>query len=450
MADKQTFTEMESERERLVKRKAGEDLPAPETSGLKKTKKKERKERRTIHDIPSLTITRPGDRAEETDTSVSRCESMTSMTSVDSLSHIKDNNEEFKTAEGEIISFCLSPDNKMTAGQTEFIIKRLSTLSSVFSAQRGENEALRRQIADSKRICKKIEKTVVTNLENIKEACSVYAVPKPTYAEKVKVKSLSIPQGVVRPPRNVVTVFPVEGTSIANSDQTKERVMGSIKPVTEKLKIRNLRKIRNNGVLIETETREDLELILKSKKLEEAGLKAGLPNKMLPRLIIYDVPRDLSEDSLVEAMHMQNADFMNKLQFNKEFKLVFKTGNKKKDVVNWVAEVSPSLRKLLVSKNRVFVGWRSCNIQDFINLTRCYRCQSFGHIAKYCKASSDTCGHCGEDGHNFENCPNKNKRETCVHCKRIKKSDEHSSRAKNCPVYMMALEQYINKINYGE
>lgn len=99
----------------------------------------------------------------------------------------------------------------------------------------------------------------------------------------------------------MITVFPVEGTSRSSSDQTKEKVMGSIKPVTEKLKIRNLRKIRNNGVLIETETREDLALILKSRELEEAGLKAGLPNKRLPRIIVYDVPRNLDEGSMAEA-----------------------------------------------------------------------------------------------------------------------------------------------------
>lgn len=89
-------------------------------------------------------------------------------------------------------------------------------------------------------------------------------------------------------------------------------------------------------------------------------------------------------------------------------------------------------------------------MQDFINLTRCYRCQSFGHIAKHCQAPSETCGHCGCDGHNFKECPNKDKKETCVHCKRIKKPDGHSSRAKTCPIYKLALEQYINKINYGE
>lgn len=110
--------------------------------------------------------------------------------------------------------------------------------------------------------------------------------------------------------------------------------MGSFKPTTDKLKIRNLRKVKNNGILIETETKNDLIQILQSKKLEEAGLKAGLPSKMQPRVIIFDVPRDYSENMLTEAIHLQNAEGISKQKLNNELKLIFKTGDKTKDTVN--------------------------------------------------------------------------------------------------------------------
>lgn len=59
----------------------------------------------------------------------------------------------------------------MTTKQTEFIIKQLTVLSAAFSAQRGENIALKRQIAETKRTCKKIEKTII-NFGKIKEIYS--------------------------------------------------------------------------------------------------------------------------------------------------------------------------------------------------------------------------------------------------------------------------------------
>ncbi|KMQ88119.1 hypothetical protein RF55_12448 [Lasius niger] len=86
---------METEQEKLVKRKIGEDMPAPETSGIKK-----RKKRRTISSYPLVTASRGRDRLEDTD-SILRSESMAS---ISSLAQNKDKDEEIKVAEGKIIS----------------------------------------------------------------------------------------------------------------------------------------------------------------------------------------------------------------------------------------------------------------------------------------------------------------------------------------------------------
>jgi len=128
----------------------------------------------------------------------------------------------------------------------------------------------------------------------------------------------------------VITVFPVERSSVTNSEQTKKKVMSSIEPVTARLKIRNLRKIRNNGILIETKTKEDLNQILKSKKLEEVGLKTGLPNRIFPRIIIYDVPRDLNEDFLIEAVQCKTPKLWKRHNLQRNLKYYLKQEMKRK------------------------------------------------------------------------------------------------------------------------
>jgi len=186
---KTDISDMETETEKIPKRKAGEDLPVQEISGLKRKRKKERKDKRVrALSVALLSKLTAGDRSEDTDTSISRCESASSLQLVQG----NEKSEEFLKAEDEIISFCLNPENKMPPEQAEFIIKKLAILSSAFAEKQGANIALRRQIADSMRLCKRIEKSVVTNLEQIKETCSTIPAPKPTYAEKVQVKSLSI------------------------------------------------------------------------------------------------------------------------------------------------------------------------------------------------------------------------------------------------------------------
>ncbi|KAK1134261.1 hypothetical protein K0M31_012043 [Melipona bicolor] len=74
------------------------------------------------------------------------------------------------------------------------------------------------------------------------------------------------------------------------SDATKETLISSLASAKEKLKIRGVKKIANNGVLVEIATKEDLERVLKSKNLQAAGFVTGLPAKKKPRIIVYDVP----------------------------------------------------------------------------------------------------------------------------------------------------------------
>jgi hypothetical protein len=33
----------------------------------------------------------------------------------------------------------------------------------------------------------------------------------------------------------------------------------------------------------------------------------------------------------------------------------------------------------------VYLGWLSCRVKDYAKVTKCYKCQRYGHVAKYCK-----------------------------------------------------------------
>ncbi|CAL7932939.1 unnamed protein product, partial [Xylocopa violacea] len=224
----------------------------------------------------------------------------------------------------------------------------------------------------------------------------------------------------------------------------------TIAPTEEKLKIRQVRKINKSGILIKTETTSDIENILKNKKLTSAGLVAGLPAKRKPKMIIYQVHKDLQEKELIAAVKERNAAHLNNEKFMEDFNLLFKTGDREKDFVNWVVEVSSEIRKTINKRSKIFIGWNSCNIRDYMQVTRCFKCQSFGHISKHCQAKVDTCGHCGQDGHSFNTCPKKKQNPTCMNCKRANKEHDHSSRSKDCAAYKHAIEVYLTRVDYVE
>jgi len=59
----------------------------------------------------------------------------------------------------------------------------------------------------------------------------------------------------------------------------------------------------------------------------------------------------------------------------------------------------------------------------------CNKCQSYGHIIKDCKATTDTCGLCGKD-HRTSTCRERNERK-CTPCG----STDHPTNHADCPIY---------------
>jgi hypothetical protein len=77
---------------------------------------------------------------------------------------------------------------------------------------------------------------------------------------------------------------------------------------------------------------------------------------------------------------------------------------------NWVLEIHPALWKQLISKGRVYLVWESYKVEKYLRLTKCYKCQRFGHIKKYCPIpdESASCGTCTSSEHETHDCLHKN------------------------------------------
>ena len=58
---------------------------------------------------------------------------------------------------------------------------------------------------------------------------------------------------------------------------------------------------------------------------------------------------------------------------------------------------------------------------------QCFKCQRYGHVAKYCRSEVDICSRCGQQGHVTADCNNSIK---CCHC-----AGSHNSNSKECQKY---------------
>lgn len=165
---------------------------------------------------------------------------------------------------------------------------------------------------------------------------------------------------------------------------------------------------------------------------------------------MYDVPRTEDNDSLTDTLYRQNLkdSSMPKHEFMKQIRVSHRTGRKtNKESVNIVFECPSITRRLLIDLNKIYLGYYSCNIRDYLVPTRCYKCQIWGNIAAKC-TSRLTCSKCGKDGHNFEECPDKST-DKCANCIKDKKQRDHRVDSRECPAHERAINMEVSRIDHG-
>lgn len=113
-----------------------------------------------------------------------------------------------------------------------------------------------------------------------------------------------------------------------------------------------------------------------------------------------------------------------------------------------VAECSPELRRLLVERGRIYIGWDVVEVTDHLGVTCCSRCQQYGHPEKYCRAKGVVCGKCGEDGHKSEECQCPQTR--CATCKKFGRpgAETHRTASRDCPARQHAESRVAAETKY--
>lgn len=253
-------------------------------------------------------------------------------------------------------------------------------------------------------------------------------------------------------PSNVssVAIYPTD--KMKSSEETKTLVQKLIRPDQMKLHVRGLRKTKNGGVIISTDTKGDIEKLKNSAQLTNSGLTVDEPQKRRPRIVVIGVPVSMQETEVFNCLFQQN--LADQLQgatletFLTSIKLSHKSGRKDAETCNYVIEVPAHIRKALITKERVFVNWSSCPVRDFTLVTRCFKCQQYGHAAKTCRNEACTCGHCGELGHAMKECSKKAEPPKCATCLHFKKPSNHKTGDPDCPAKTTAEKRYINSIDY--
>ena len=114
---------------------------------------------------------------------------------------------------------------------------------------------------------------------------------------------------------------------------------------------------------------------------------------------------------------------------------------------NWVVAVCPELHERVSKEGHLWVGWRRCVVHSVNWVTMCFRCQCYGHMAKHCRDSQETCGHCASKGHRTGTCPAKvaGVVPVCAACRRTGRRGDHDLFCRQCPSYVAALVRQMSR-----
>jgi hypothetical protein len=242
----------------------------------------------------------------------------------------------------------------------------------------------------------------------------------------------------------------VSSSEQLSPDTIKRILKTKINPTEIKVGINTFRSLKDGRVLIETNSKEELETLEKDINAKcEGKLEARSHKLRNPRLVILNIPEEISLENAEDTLIAQNTD-INLKQGDIKFKFCYET---RKQTRNLVLEVGAQTRKLMINK-KVKLGWQICKIEDYVVATRCYKCSKFNHTARSCRSEEDTCPLCA-GSHKLKECSTNTQEYKCINCASYNKHNQktpictnHTSLDKNCPSLHAILEKLEKNTDY--
>jgi len=121
------------------------------------------------------------------------------------------------------------------------------------------------------------------------------------------------------------------------------------------------------------------------------------------RVVISGVPVDVENDSIIETTGAT------------EVRRILKRGHSPNEKIPTTTVVLCYSCSMEDVPSRVQIGYLSFKTRIYIpQVTRCYKCQKFGHIAAHCRKEIDTCPVCAGP-HKYTDCTDKDNKK-CANC----------------------------------
>lgn len=228
-----------------------------------------------------------------------------------------------------------------------------------------------------------------------------------------------------------------EGTTAAD---LKKKLVDRL-PIGEIGPLKRIRETRKGEILLET-TDERQKGMIGEHIVRMDSVEAREPDRRRPRVKLTGVEVGQKGDSIATNIFNQNQKIqglMEQENFVEGIKCVHvrKCRNIYKE--NWHLDVSREVYDTLMVKceGKIYLDLVTIFVEDWVEVTRCYRCCGFGHTSARC-TEKEACERCGDE-HRERDC--RALTLNCPACQRMGMAPRgHSARDPLCPVLQRRME----------
>lgn len=235
--------------------------------------------------------------------------------------------------------------------------------------------------------------------------------------------------------------------TIKTADDTRAALKKHIDPAKLGLQIAGVRRAGNAGVVVQTRSAKEAESL---RKAVPPTLRVSSPAERKPLIALTGVDASTTTEELITDLHKQNLRDDPKWpheRIKNELRTLYRR-QRRDGRVKVIAECGAELRRVLIERGRVYVGWDVVDVSDHVGVTCCNRCQQYGHPEKYCRGKALVCGKCGDEGHRAQECGSAESR--CATCTRFGRpgAEAHRTAARDCPARLHAEARAAAQTSY--
>ena len=340
------------------------------------------------------------------------------------------------------------------------ILTSVSNIRKVLSIMNNEIDVQKQVISDLKLQVKKAEDRNMAGRGAFKHIMQAATSRSCHWSHAVAGSSRqweATPAGAMQNYNTAVSVNPSDErkyklflkSKLKESPEAMKVVLKSkISPTKLKVGISAMKGLRDGRLLIESKSKEEIELLEKEISEQCSQLfEVNSAKLWKPSVIIFNVPEDLTTETAAETIMAQNPE-LNLSEGSITPKFTFKAKNNSH---NLVAEVTPECWRV-IAKKKLKIGWQVCNVDNYIKINRCFKCSKYNHRAKDCTGEA-ACPHCSEN-HSLKECTANKNAYKCINCMNYNKhtddkyDENHSSMNKSCPYMQGLIRKYIQNTEY--